>query len=119
VRNSLNEACNKLTLCTYPAILYRVALKADNYSEKIVKIPTSAEPQHSMPRTYTQRNSSLFRATTNSFPTSILFIHTAILFRMHVDSAKWLPSLQFSNEISYVGLFLTFPKHNVPRNSRY
>jgi hypothetical protein len=68
-RNSLNEACNKLTLCGYPSTLYRITLKADNYFEKIVKYPAPAELQHSLLRTYTPRNSSLFTATTNSFQT--------------------------------------------------
>ena len=92
--NSLNEACNKLTLCSYARTLYRVALKADNYSEKIVKFPASVELQHSLLRTYTPRNSSLFIATKNSFQTSntILLIPTAILFHILVDSAKLLLS---------------------------
>jgi len=116
VRNNLNEACNKLTLCSYPPTFYRVALNADNYSEKIVKIAASAEPRHSLLRTYTTRNSSPFTTNKNSFQASntILLIPTAILFHIHVDSAKWLPFCQRSDEMSYVRLFLTLPKHNIP-----
>ena len=102
VRNSLNEACNKLTLCTYPPTLCNVALKADNYSEMIVKFPAFAGTQHSLPRTYTPRNFNLFTATTNSFQTSnsILLTPTAILFHIPVGSAKWLHSLELTDKIS-------------------